>query len=70
MNTKTTMRGRRCNLSVAIFVAVAATTAVYAPKPERVRRVTPDGDLHEVLDNASPGDIVTLPPGMTGAHPG
>ncbi len=63
MNAKTTTCGRGCNLSFAIFFAVAATTAVYAQAPERVRRVTPDGDLQQVLDSTSPGDIVTLAPG-------
>ncbi len=63
MNSGITIRGHRRDLWFACLLAVAATTGLYAQKPERVRRVTPDGDLQKVLDSASPGDTITLAPG-------
>jgi len=66
MNAGTTIREHRCDLWFAPFFAVVLMTEVYAQEPDRVRRVTPDGDLQEVLDSASPGDIVTLAPGTYG----
>ena len=71
MNTNDTyvsaIRENQRDLWFMYFVVFAATTGVSAQKPEQMRRVTPDGDLQQqVLDNASPGDTITLAPGTCG----
>lgn len=51
------------HLWFGLLFAFAASTGVYAQKPDRVRRVASNGELQQVLDDASPGDIITFAPG-------
>ncbi|MGH9372117.1 MAG: hypothetical protein ACRD15_11360 [Vicinamibacterales bacterium] len=59
-------------LAVALFIGLAAqalpaTLQIYAPATERGAAITVSAgsDLQSALDNASPGDVITLPPGAT-----
>jgi len=50
-------------LWLVLFFTITVITEVYAQKTGRVLQVMPDSNLQQVLDDATPGDIITLATG-------